>query len=395
MTDLLVRTYQVRFGDAILIVVPETVDGREVKRRILIDVGNAFKTEGGADEVFGPVVDDIAAMLDGEPLDLYVMTHEHMDHVQGLLYASQKLGKSLTARQTWLTGSSDPGYYASHAEARKQKIAALAAFRAVRSALAAVPARSALADAVLANNDPMSTSDCVDYLRTLAPHATHYVNREMPLGGLQPSTAASISLWAPEENVADYYGRFKKLAADLRIADDARLEDAAAPSDEPPDDSDLPRPLVGVDAGAFYNLLDMRHSSQASTLLQIDQAANNTSVVLCLEWHGWRLLFPGDAEQRSWKTMDKLGLVKPVHFLKVSHHGSKTGLPPNDILAKLLPLPAPDGRPRRAVVSTFHDTYPGVPDPPTLKRIAERTDLTSTMDLPPGQLYVDFTFPSR
>ena len=45
--------------------------------------------------------------------------------------------------------------------------------------------------------------------------------------------------------------------------------------------------------------------------------------------------------------MDKLGLVEPVHFLKVSHHGSHTGMPPEDIVEKLLPMPKRARRGRR------------------------------------------------
>ena len=94
---LRVRVYNVRFGDAILVTVPDR-DPKTKKtttRRILIDVGNAPKVagtgEGGDDAVFEPVLADILGELDGQPLDLYVMTHEHLDHVQGLFYAATKL----------------------------------------------------------------------------------------------------------------------------------------------------------------------------------------------------------------------------------------------------------------------------------------------------------------
>ena len=60
-------------------------------RHILIDVGNVTG-HGGDVDVFKPVLEDIFRELDGQPLDLYVMTHEHMDHVKGLLYAQDKLG---------------------------------------------------------------------------------------------------------------------------------------------------------------------------------------------------------------------------------------------------------------------------------------------------------------
>jgi beta-lactamase superfamily II metal-dependent hydrolase len=405
MSELRVRVYNVRFGDAVLVTIPEKVAGHPVKRHLLFDFGNALGTEGGQDTVFEPVIDDIISELGGQPLDLYVMTHEHLDHVQGLFYSSVKLDKRITARQAWLTGSADPVYYTNHPTAKKQKLAALAAFSIARSRLRASSEASPFAGVLLANNNPRATADCITFLREklAAAGGVHYVDRTTDLSGLQPFSTAKLTLWAPEENTADYYGKFKNLAAGLRITDATSFEDVAAAADALADkdadeaaaeQADPPRPLPGVDAGAFYNLLDVRHMNEASTMLMIDQAANNTSVVLALEWHGWRLLFPGDAEQRSWLTMNRNGAIAPIHFLKVSHHGSSNGLPPTEVLDKLLPVPAPDQRPRRSVVSTYLDTYPGVPDPPTLTEIGKRTTLTSTLDLPEGTLFVDFPFSS-
>jgi hypothetical protein len=394
VSDLVVRVYNVRFGDAVLVAIPEMAGGHQVTRTVLFDFGNALGTAGGEDDVFAPVIDDIIARLAGKPLDLYVMTHEHLDHVQGLFHAAEKLNKRINVKQAWLTGSADPGYYDTHQDARKQKIAALTAYRAVRSRLGAAANRSPFVDILLANNDTSKTSKCVQFLREelTQPGDVHYVDRTSDLSGLQPSTAAQVTLWAPEENTADYYGAFKPLAAALRIGREVRVEDID-PDAPPVALSEAARPPSGVDAGAFYNLIDVRHENSASTLLSIDHASNNTSIVLLLEWKGWKLLFSGDAEKRSWRTMNKKGLIQPVHFLKVSHHGSHTGMPPIEILDKLLPMPPPGGQ-RRAAVSTFLHTYPGVPNQDTLDELARRTDLKSTLDLAAGELFLEFSFSS-
>jgi beta-lactamase superfamily II metal-dependent hydrolase len=86
-------------------------------------------------------------------------------------------------------------------------------------------------------------------------------------------------------------------------------------------------------------------------------------------------LFPGDAEQRSWKEMDKRGVLHPVHFLKVGHHGSWNGTPPPELLEKVLPEAPPDDRPRQAVVSTHRDTYNDVPEEETLEQIGLRAEV--------------------
>jgi hypothetical protein len=395
MPDLVIRVYDVRFGDAVLVTIPERVAGKSVKRNILFDFGNALSTEGGNDEVFAPVIDDIATRLAGQPLDLFVMTHEHLDHVQGFLHAAEVLHKTIKVKQAWLTASAARDYYDTHPKARKQKIASLIAYRMTQARLGAAVARSPFVDVLLANNNAASTKKCIDYLRDKLtdPGNVHYVDRTTDLSALQPSTTAKLTLWAPEEDTADYYGRFEALAAGLRIGDDEIFDfddlDGAAVTDV-----ELPEPPRGVDAGAFYNLLDIRHANSSSTLLSIDKASNNTSVVTLLEWNGWKLLFTGDAEQRSWRTMDKHDLVEPIDFLKISHHGSDTGMPPDEILDKLLPMPRPAGRPRKAAVSTYPNTYPGVPDPDTLAALATRIDVRSTRDLAPGELFLEYRFPS-
>lgn len=396
MPDLIVRVYDVRFGDAVLVTIPERAGGHAVRRNILIDFGNALSTEGGSDDVFEPVIDDITTKLRGKPLDLFVMTHEHLDHVQGFFHAAENLKKTMKVKQAWLTGSAHPKYYETHEEARKERIAALTAYQMTKARLGAAADRSPFVDVLLANNNRVSTKKCIDYLRDKLtdPGDVHYVDRTTDLTDLQPADTARLSLWAPEEDTADYYGRFRALASGLRIGDDEIFDfddlDGAAVAD-----LELPEPPRGVDAGAFYNLIDIRHANSASTLLSIDKAANNTSIVLLLEWNGWRLLFTGDAERRSWRTMDKHDLVGPVHFLKVSHHGSDTGLPPTEILDKLLPLSPPPARRGRGAVSTFPNTYPGVPDKATLDTLGERIDVRSTRDLAPGKLFLEFRFSSK
>src|SRR4051794_14503673 len=170
MDTLRVRVYNVLFGDGILVSVPERgTDDTTVTRHLLIDVGNLPSGTGSDDAVFGPIVRDIQQVLDGQPLDLYVMTHEHMDHVQGLLTASKLFNLNLTARFAWLTASAAKDYYDTHPAAGKAFRQTLAAFAQIESFMAAAPeaAHPALM-AVLLNNSPSRTADCVDYLRTLA-----------------------------------------------------------------------------------------------------------------------------------------------------------------------------------------------------------------------------------
>ena len=51
------------------------------------------------------------------------MTHEHLDHVQGLLTA-QGQGITLQADHVWMTASADPDYYTTHPAAHRKSIEA-------------------------------------------------------------------------------------------------------------------------------------------------------------------------------------------------------------------------------------------------------------------------------
>jgi beta-lactamase superfamily II metal-dependent hydrolase len=391
MTDTLtVRVYNVRFGDAILITVPDRdPDTRKVaRRRILLDVGNAplvASPEGGDDAAFKPVMDDLLDQLEGQPLDLYVMTHEHLDHVQGLAHAAWKLYPDFADRfrvkHVWLTASAAPDYAQRFPEAQKQKLAFEAMHARLRTMLSAAPPSSARALAsYLANNDPTKTKQCVKFLQALNPAATEYVHRGVDLAGKHPFREARLEVWAPEEDTTEYYGRLQRLEA--------------APGGSTPGAGTPEAPVIppsGVDVGAFQQLVEARKDGIAENLLAIDKAANNTSVVFVLRWRGWSLLFAGDAELKSWRIMEREGVLEPVHFLKVAHHGSHNGTPDGAIFDAILPPRPLDRRQRHAAISTWEETYSGIPHPPTNRRLAERCEVHTTLDAP-GRLYYDVPF---
>lgn len=373
---LRIRLYNVLLGDAILVSVPDSQNGKPKARHILIDFGNKYNEEGADDSVFEPVFKDIVKQLNGEPLDLYVMTHEHLDHNQGLLYVSSKVGldvkEALKPRHVWLTASAHPDYYDTHPEAKKQKGLAIAAYDEAEQYLAAADdERTPFAETLLALNNPRRTADCVDFARQLNPEHTYYIHRGVDLDGKHSFEKAAFSIWAPEEDTSTYYGH-NDIAPLFAGPTDGTVATAAV--------TELPIPPPGVDASAFYDLVRARLRGVGNNLLAIDKANNDTSIVFCLEWNGWKLLFTGDAEERSWVEMDERGLLEPVHFLKISHHGSHNGTPGEDLLKKIFPDDY-DGKPRYAAVSTCLHAYNGIPHGPTLKDVKERVKkVYSTLD---------------
>ena len=382
MERLRVRVYNVRFGDAILVSVPDRDGhGNPLTRHLLIDVGNvAASTEGGKDVVFRPVIEDVRHELAGRALDLYIMTHEHLDHVQGLLYADTRHGLRLQAKHAWLTASSQDGYYDNHPKARKKRLEMLEAYRGVERFLSAAPETETWwMRSLMLNNNPQSTADCVRYLQGLATHTT-YVYRGLDLVGKHPFRTARLHVLAPEEDTSVYYSHVQPVTLDLTPPSKAGAKPTLT----------VPRPPAGVDAGAFYNLVQRRRQGHVDNLLAIDRAANDTSVVLQLEWRGVRLLFPGDAEIGSWGAMASHGMLQPVDMLKVSHHGSANGTPSPELLDRIVPTTGSTKKPV-AVVSTYPHTYSGVPDNATLDALRARTELQDLDGVPDGG-HIDLFF---
>jgi hypothetical protein len=388
MTDKLrLRAYNVLFGDAFLLSIPDRdKKGHVVTRHLLIDIGNAWqdKAGGSKDAVFEPVVRDVAAVLDGSPLDLYIATHEHMDHVQGLRYVSTHTSPVLNIpiKKAWLTASAAPDYYDRFPDSEMKKAAVmLETIQTYGQALAAsgqeLPPHLRL---LLDINDPNETDKCT--LHILAQSAKKYfIHRDFPLSRKNPFKEVKFDIWAPEKDASIYYHAIHQIAAATTAATDGQA----------PGLKRIPPP-PGVDASAFNNLLNIRSQDILETMLNIDKAANNTSIVFTLEWRGWKLLFAGDAEQRSWDVMEKENKLSAVDFIKISHHGSSTGTPPGRILEKIFPSPAP--RKRLGLVSTFKGTYNDVPNDEALKRYSEfDVDLVSLDKKCADGEYIDILFP--
>jgi len=138
-----------------------------------------------------------------------------------------------------------------------------------------------------------------------------------------------------------------------------------------------------VDASAFFELVASRESFYEN-LLAANSSINNTSIVFCIEWHGNRLLFTGDAEEQSWEVMKQSNVLKEVDFLKVSHHGSHNGTPDPAILDIILPPDSKEGQ--FALVSTAENVYDTVPDDETLRIIEERCEkLYRLNEIIPGE----------
>jgi len=383
--DLLIRAYRVGCGDCIYVRIPQGKDGFH----ILIDCGK----KGGTELLEKAIKDLEATMLpDGDApgkkrLDLIVATHRHEDHIKGF---DKELFENIEVKNIWLSAVMDPEHPQKAPKAHKLHAFATAQMRRLAdSGRALSPQVEILASAYGVSNDAAD-----DLLMKTLPEANNiepkYVHAGMTseqLGlGLE---GATIRVLAPEQDIDHFYlgeetdTRLKGLQA-VSAAARPRAEHSAGPAPK------------NISAGDFRLLQSGMLSNGLAFAAKDTAIQNNMSVVLLIEWKKRRLLFVGDAEWErefkegkdngSWNVMwekHRLTHLKdPVDFLKIGHHGSHNGTPGTDILDVILPK---GKKKRQAAISTCLKAYFGIPDDPTLKEIAKRATIHSTLtDSDPG-----------
>ena len=380
-----IRGYVVGFGDCILLRLP---DGSQV-RHVLIDFGRA-PNDPTSLERFPDIARDIEKQCNGK-LDLLVVTHEHLDHLEGF-YREREIFNRMQIERVWMGLPSHPDYYKDFPKATLQKKVreGLAAFaREVRrNGMALHPAFRSLLENNLANKDR------IDYLRKLGKRPVAYLARGKTQAA-SPFENISIRVLAPEPDVSVYYtadARERALTAALAAAGGGRGEQRRRGGNE---GFDWEFPAVvrvgatergGISASDFERLRRAIREDGVTAARFIDKAQNNTSLCLLIEAGGKRLLLPGDAELESWDMMEKKcrSELKPVDFLKVAHHGSHNGTP-LELLDRL--LPARRKAQAQVLVSTKRKVYGTknpVPDDALLRELKSRCHKLVTTDSATG-----------
>ena len=404
---LLARIYNVELGDFIYLRVPDT--NRDV--HILVDYGTLSKMEVLTDHL--EELKEELPLEDGKSaLDLLIVSHPHLDHHKGFL---PEHFEDILVKNLWLS----PAYDRSNPNAIGFFALKDAALRALTSLAGFAEGQLKIeVDALL----EMNKSEIIQHLcngmgqQGLTPL---FANAETPAEDLQLFECEDIQLkvLSPMSNIDGYYMGGTGLEVSLNNADPGMsfgaetvyaeqskafskflaggYERLYTPKDQ--DEPDMPQNISTVD---FYTLRSRLKSNPLALAQMTGKIENNLSVVLLLEWHGNRLLFPGDAEWSSaydgavrpgrcngaWNVMwaERKGqLALPVDFLKVGHHGSENATPwepkkenkpehpINEVLNAMLPIDRNEEA--VCVVSTKRtNRYPSIPNRELLEELAKR-----------------------
>ena len=353
---------------------------------MMIDFGNA---PGQSNDRFAEIAQDIERETNGH-LDVVVVTHEHLDHIEGFYSQKAIFGdpKRMTVDYVWMSLPSDPKYYTKYPKAEPHKRLRDMAdeyHRALDSRqLELAPGFRSM----LLNN--LSNVDRLNFIRGLPQRSVKYLRRGSRWQN-RGFSDAKVHILAPEKDMSDYYnGHAHKLAATAKTMNPATSTEkdwwtfpkaARVPSGQPPQlsDRDWDALKAAIEGGG------------PAAIRTIDKAQNNTSLVFILEVAGKRLLFPGDAEVESWEKLrvKSRSQMRPVDFLKVSHHGSHNGTL-EAALDDLLPIGnAANAKVMLSTKRNVYGTVNPVPDTATLDMLRERcSELVSTED-DPDAYYVE------
>ena len=409
-----VRMYQVGFGDCFLVSVEYDAplpDGRD-ERHILIDFGTSHSPrEGMARGRMG----DVAALIEehtGGELDVLVVTHRHRDHLRGFeVDAGAAIMKRLAPKlvvRSWtedpeLPATADGPAVASNEAAGVSR--ASARYAALLSQAQEEVARLATlvgldAEVRAAAEDQLKNAEAVALLNELSRDGRgRYLHAGMDSGidDVVPGLTATV-LGPPtvdqdprvaqqREEDPEYW--LTALGASLRLVGSAAETDARAPMTHGP----------GPVRWLIDRLANQRSRSAARLVRDLDEALNNTSVILLLKVGGVSLLLSGDAQIENWRhTLDQLSddadlrdRLAKIDLYKVGHHGSRNATPRS--LHALWKARAADLPRLSAVMSTRQDVHGkndnAVPQEHLVAALREVADLYSTDDLDGGEEYLE------
>jgi hypothetical protein len=424
--------YQVGFGDAFLLQFVYG-DKESDRRHVLIDFGTvATPDKRGSDRLLD-IASDIRDRCGARGLDAVVATHRHADHISGFATASDGKGpgdiiRALSPRvvvQPWtedLSLATDATRPRAATAGTRRGALGIGSTRAV-TALAEMnrlAEQVALRAARRPSGLPVAVAERLDFLgrdntRNLAAVENlahmgrqgravyaHFGSGD-PFRGLLPGVRTHVLGPPTVEQHPDVQKQ--------RSTDDAEFwhfqARTAAAANALAGGSVSPFEAQSVVARRGKLPREVRwaarriDSARASQLLGIvtmlDQAMNNTSLILLFEVGGKRLLFPGDAQIENWS----YALGKPkveqmlaqVDLYKVGHHGSLNATPKS--LWDGFKRRGGDRKPDRmtSVLSTMAGKHGSqskgteVPRKTLLDSLRKDTHLHSTQDLRGGELF--------
>lgn len=423
--EVVVRMYQVGFGDCFMVsfhYARKLPDDR-FERHMLVDLGSTHAPKRTRGVPRGPVVERAAELIAEHcrgQLDVVVNTHRHRDHLSGFgdpeAAAAIAACKPRYVVRPWTDAPGlAPDATAPRRTARDPRRAVAARLAVGQQLAAQVEAltRDAASNSTRGNLaelalDQVPNADAVAWLddwskRTRGGYlrAGEESGIEAHIPGIRvhvlgPPTIDQLPdiVRARSEDPDEFW--LAQMAAIDTLTPD-QLGSGAAHAD-------------GVPPGPVGWIVDRLARQQVGSLARIvrtvDDALNNTSLILLVDAGDKRLLLPGDAQIENWSwalshapdASRWRSLLKNVDLYKVGHHGSRNATPKS--LFKLWGDEPDSGRPMTALLSTMPGVHgksvrTAVPRGPLVHALERRMTLVRTDALAGEAGFVTVAAPTR
>jgi hypothetical protein len=371
----------VGFGDCFVVsfLYDDALDDGRSERHVLVDMGSTHAPKGRRG-----LVADAAGLIQEhtDTIDAVVATHRHRDHISG--FGDKAAAQVIDAfdpklvLRPWTDDPDLPTAATGPGEDSRNLAAALAKGQAFSVAVAAAGAgagrRSLRGQLASAADEQIPNKDAIDQLEKwtanargeyLAAGDTTRLEEIVPgirVRVLGPPTVEQEPAMLKQVSKHEEFWMLHagRLGLDLEHAFDARraaelLLHGAGGED------------IRLDPGPVSWLVERLDRQQLHSLLRIvrtvDDALNNTSLILLVDVGELRMLFPGDAQIENWSWSLKHApnadeiceLLRDVDLYKVGHHGSRNATP-----RTLFRLWGEDPDPQREIValmSTLSDVH--------------------------------------
>jgi hypothetical protein len=417
-----VRMYQVGFGDCFLVTCsyPRPLSDGRRERQLLFDFGSTHNPRG-QDLDMAEVASRIATDCHGK-LDVVITTHRHKDHISGFANDQaaaiiEHLEPALIV-QPWTenpkAASSATGPVGRESKRLLTALAAGDRFAADLTQSVLRRPRGLRGDLIELAVDQLRNAKASNRLNTWASErdgeylyagSASKISQVVP--GLEvevlgpPTVDQHPDVVNQRSRDPEYWMLYRGLVQSSGLSSLLGSHDTGSEDDA--DDSEqigqqpgiAPDSLLAIPAGPARWLATRLQRQQLHSLQRIvrdlDDALNNTSLLLLLTVGSRRLLFPGDAQIESWRytlqTLDRDTRLRQrladVDLYKVGHHGSRNATPRS--LVKLWT----GERPLAALLSTRPGTHgttaaTAVPRATLVAALEARADVHSTADLTKG-----------
>jgi hypothetical protein len=361
-----VRMYRQGLGDCFLITIPR-INGNPYY--IVIDCGVILGTPDPV-PTMTKVVEDIIKTTNGH-LDLVAATHEHWDHLSGLVQARDLWQKNLRVDQVWLGWTEDPkDQLAIRLRGERKSLREALTIAANRMRMTGMSEGASDVEGMLeffGASAGSSTADALNVVKSLSTKVRYCLPQDAPV--TLEGTAVKVYVLGPpnDEKLIKKYNPSTKepetygidamnafLSGMVSALQDSELSDPFDASFEIPSEAAKQMPFFhsgywGEDPDAeekdahaptkdqSWRRIDGSWlESSSSMALQLDSATNNTCLVLAFELDGGDvLLFAADAQVGNWISWQQLkwddvggkkvtgpDLLRRTVFYKVGHHGS-------------------------------------------------------------------------